>query len=175
MLQLLDLPLPITEKSSQTTVKYLTNHTQRRIQKIDKPCEKSEIFRFSKIFPDFGRYLKFLHWEFTIFTWSKSAPDTKDSKESIKRIRSRFLPTICLLIPLLIVRTYKFIRRIREFSLSSINLTTFLDPPLSTTGNSSQMIMKHLIKYQKFQWINSFEWDRLSSHSSTMLDTEPIS
>ena len=32
------------------------------------------LFRIWKIFLDFGRYLKFLPGEFTIFTWSKSAP-----------------------------------------------------------------------------------------------------
>ena len=52
---------------------------QKRIQKINRPCKKkSEISRFCyqflKIFPDFGRYLKFLPCKFTIFTWLKSAP-----------------------------------------------------------------------------------------------------
>ena len=58
---------------------YWENPNQRRIQMIHRPCEKPEISLFcsdfQKIFPDFGRYLKFLPCEFTIFTWFKSAPD----------------------------------------------------------------------------------------------------
>ena len=54
---------------------------QRRIQKINSPCEKSKISRvcsnFPKNSPIFRRYLKFLPCKFTFFTWSKSTPEIK--------------------------------------------------------------------------------------------------